>query len=348
MRLNQQNEKKKIVLSVIGVIALFAAVVAGAAWVERQNSVKAKEVAKEAEAADEDELDDSFSYIKLYDTDYVYDHDIETYLVIGTDHSGNAEGEGDQYQGSMADFLAMLVLDKTAETYAVLQLNRDTITGVPMLYDDDSVAEIRDMQLCIAHWYGSSSEVSCENTVKTVSMMLGDLSIDGYYALPIDEIPKLNSVVGGVKVTVEDDFSSLDPSLKPGETVTLTDEQAIHFVQGRMSVGDGENTSRMRRQKQYVEAFAAQAKEQSQSDPQLAAEIYQEFDDIATTDISGKQVSKIANRLMKYKDLGVYEFDGVKTEGENLDDGIVHAMFYLDEASVVDVMTKLYGLQKDE
>lgn len=348
MRQKRQNEKKKIVFSVIGVAALFAMVAAGAVWVERQNSVKAKEAAKKADAADEDEFYDNINYINLYDVDYIYDHDIETYLIIGTDHSGNAEGEGDQYQGSMADFLAMLILDKTKETYAVLQLNRDTITEIPMLYEDNSVGEVREMQLCTAHWYGSSKEVSCENTVEAVSMMLGDLYIEGHYALPMDEIPKLNSVVGGVEVTVEDDFSNVDPSLKTGETVTLTDEQASHFVQGRMGVGDGENTSRMRRQKQYIEAFAIQAKQKSQSDPQLAAKIYQEFDDIATTDISGKQVSKIANRLMNYKDLGVYEFAGVKKEGENLEDGIAHVMFYPDESSVIDVMTKLYSLQKDE
>ena len=46
-------------------------------------------------------------------------------------------------------------------------------------------------------------------------------------------------------------FSQSDSSLKMGETVTLTDDQALHYVHDRMNVGDGTNVCRMRRQKEY-------------------------------------------------------------------------------------------------
>ena len=40
-----------------------------------------------------------------------------------------------------------------------------------------------------------------------------------------------------------------------GETVTLTDAQAEHFVHDRMNVGDGTNEGRMRRQDAYIESL---------------------------------------------------------------------------------------------
>ncbi len=288
------------------------------------------------------------TYLTMYGADYTYDHRIESYLLIGTDHSGREDGRGDRYQGSMADFLALLVLDKTDEKYSLIHLNRDTVTKIQLLLEDDSVGEYRDMQLCTAHWYGSSREVSCENTVEAVSAMLGELPVDGYYSLPMDEIPSLNSVVGGVTVTVEDDFSSTDPSLEMGKTVTLSDEQAFHYVRDRMDVGDGGNRSRMRRQRQYLKGFEEKAKEQAKEDPQLAAEIYQGFQQMAVTDLNGNQVSKIANLLVKYEDGGHYEFEGKTEEGDILGDGMDHAMFFPDKASVIEVMTEAYSLQKED
>ena len=131
----------------------------------------------------------------------------KTYLFIGTDKSGNEDAEGEEYHGSMADALMLVVVDKEEKTYGILQLNRDTITEVPMLLQDGSANASAQMQLCTAHWYGKDKAASCDNTVETVSKMLGGLLIDGYYALKMDAMPLLNHEVGGVTVTLEDDMT---------------------------------------------------------------------------------------------------------------------------------------------
>ena len=46
----------------------------------------------------------------------------------------------------------------------------------------------------------------------------------------MDGMALLNDYVGGVQVTVKDDFSQVDSSLIQGETITLTGEQALIFV----------------------------------------------------------------------------------------------------------------------
>lgn len=72
----------------------------------------------------------------------------------------------------MADALMLVVVDKEEKTYGILQLNRDTITEVPMLLQDGSANASAQMQLCTAHWYGKDKAASCGNTVETVSKCL--------------------------------------------------------------------------------------------------------------------------------------------------------------------------------
>ena len=192
--------------------------------------------------------------IKLNGNKYEYYHDFENYLLIGTDATGNNKNGAD-YQGSMADFLMLVIVDKTENTYSFLQFNRDTMTEVALIDHNGEGEATANIQLCTAHWYGGNREQSCENTVKSVKKLLGGIQIDGYYELNMNEIPKLNSMVDGVTVTLEDDFSKKYPKMKKGATINLDDEQAYAYVHDRYGVGDEENTSRMKRQQQYMTGF---------------------------------------------------------------------------------------------
>lgn len=52
----------------------------------------------------------------------------------------------------------------------------------------------------------------------------------------MDGIVEMNDLLGGVTVTVEDDFSQVDSSLVMGKRVTLTGQQALTFVRSRRGV----------------------------------------------------------------------------------------------------------------
>lgn len=292
--------------------------------------------------------EDYSGYLQLYGRDYLYSHDIQTYLFIGTDASGNEDASGDAYQGSMGDYLNLLVVDRMDQTYASLQLNRDTMTQVQLLQKDGIVPESQVMQLCCAHWYGGDRQASCENMVQAVSQMLGGLWIDGYYAISMTSIPQINALVGGVTLTVQGDFSRCDPSLVEGETITLTDEQAYHYIHERINADDGENLSRMKRQRQYMEAFVAQARDKMRQEPSFGVDAIDQLKGSATTDISGSRLSKLVRKLDTYQDLGVFQFDGETRIGQALDDGLDHTEFYPQETSVVSVMTQLYHLVRDD
>ena len=334
---------KQALLAIAAFAVLITLIIVGTKWYDGKTNEEAVR-----EKDDYDYLGEEQITLTLSDRVYGYSHKIENYLVMGTDGSGNEDAEGEDYVGSMADFIAVVIIDHTDETFAILQLNRDTMTKVNLIAKDGS-GEARALeQLCIAHWYGGNKEMSCQNTVDAVSELLGGLPFDGYYAIPMEQITRLNATVGGVTLTVQGDFSKEDPSLVEGETITLTDEQAECYVRGRMGVDDGTNISRMSRQKQFMVAYMKQAWEKTASDKQFLLDVFNEFSDVATTGLNGKTISKLGNDAYKYQNLGIFEFAGEEKLGVSLSDGLEHAEFYIDEASLVEVMTKLYHLEEIE
>ena len=283
--------------------------------------------------------------LKLNGNIYSYYHDFETYLIMGTDKTG---ADSKVYQGSMSDFLMLVIVDKTDNNYSFLPINRDTMSEVRLIQDDGTGAATAELQLCTAHWYGGNAGQSCANTVESISKLFGGLKIDGYYAIPMDEIPKLNHSVGGVTVTLLEDFQDIDRQMKKGETLALSDEQAYRYIHDRYGVGDEKNTSRMKRQQQYMEAFFTKAKEKAKSDKAYVGQLFREFEQTATTNLTAKKISGLTNRLIKGTQKGFFEIKGTSKIGKALGDGIDHAEFYPDKKSIIDVMTKIYGLKKRE
>lgn len=287
-------------------------------------------------------------WIDLNDLEYTITDNLKCYLFIGTDHSGNESATDETYKGSMADFLLLAVLNKTQKTYGFIQLNRDTITEIPILSPDGEVTGAAEEQLCTAHWYGGSRQQSCLNTIDAVSGLLGGLPIDGYYSVGMDEITQLNHVIGGATVTIEDDFSDVDPTLVKGRTITLTDEQAYHFLSARMNVGDGENESRMRRQRAYMEAVYDKVIDRVKAEKNFIDDITDTLGESVTTNMDGDDFGQIRNTLRDGRDLGLHVPKGDTALGARLDDGLEHTEFYMDEADLADIMIPLCNLGIDE
>ena len=287
-------------------------------------------------------------WIDLNDLEYTVKDNIKSYLFIGTDHSGNEKATDETYQGSMADFLLVAVINKTEKTYGFIQLNLDTITEVVLVDQDGEVYGSAEEQLCTAHWYGGSRQQSCLNTVDVVSDLLGGLTIDGYYSVGMDDIAQLNHVIGGATVTIEDDFSKVDPSLKMGEEITLTDEQAYHYLQGRMAIGGGENESRMRRQRTYMEAVYDKVIDRVKTEKNFLEDITDTLGDSVTTNMNGEDFAEFRDAFREGESLGIQSPEGESVLGRKLDDGLDHMEFYMDEASMADILIEMCGLEIDD
>ena len=331
-----ESRKRRRIILVLGLVMILGlGLLAGARILD--NRINEKGIRSDTYESDYENLGYARGRLVLNDFErYLYYHNFENFLIMGTDNS---------LDHGMADFLLLMSIDKTADTYSLIELNRDSITGVRLLGQGD---EIMYMQLCIAHTYGDNYAEGCENQVKAVSDMLGGLPISGYYSISMDDIGKINHAFGGVTVTIEEDLTELDPAMKPGAVLKLTDEQAEKYLRARMNVGHGTNEERINRQRAYLESFLEEGKSKVKTAADHYYEIFDELSEYAVTNLTGKQISRIAKALTKNTSKGIYVFDGeTEISDELLGDGLEHAEFYVDEDSLVEVMTEVFGLTYD-
>ena len=278
---------------------------------------------------------------------YGYDDRIETFLFVGTDASGNETGTGKDYRGTLADVLILMVIDHTDDTYGFLQIDRNTITTVSMIDQNGEDQGGSEEQICTAHWYGSNPEEGAENTVEAVKSVVGDIDdIDGYYVLNMDQLGVLNASVGGVEVTIEEDMTAVDPDFRKGKTIKLSNDQAEKYIRARMALEDDTNASRMRHQRAYMEGYSSKALKKLKEDPSFINDLWDSLQEVAVTDMKGKDVSRIAEALRSDESKGILSYQGETKLGHLLQDGKEHEEFYPSEESVVEVLTKLFSLKK--
>lgn len=174
-------------------------------------------------------------------------------LLIGVDWAEmDSPAASGRYAGQ-ADFLLLLTFDKKNRTISTLQIDRDTMTDIRVYGPFGDYTGMRETQICLSHAYGATAAENCENTVWAASRLLGNIPVDGYLALDMSAITALNDALGDVTVTLEEDFSALDPQMVMGATIALQGKQAETFVRGRTGVGDGTNAARMKRQKAFMQ-----------------------------------------------------------------------------------------------
>ena len=267
---------------------------------------------------------------------------IRSYLIMGIDDTA-AQGDG-YVMGGQCDVLNLLVVDHTNMTYQYLPINRNTICDVRWYDVDGNDMGTSEIQIAFAHAVGDGGAFSCENAVEAVSNYLGGVKIQSYIALDIASIATINRLVGGVTVTIEDDFSATDPSLVKGETITLTDEQAETFVRARMSMADdSSNEARMRRQQVYLDALRTQMLEKARADAEYALSVYDALEREMVTNMNGKAFSRLVNGLTKCENQGPVEITGAIGE-----DDLGYATFIADKDSVRDAAIALYYRRLNE
>ena len=269
---------------------------------------------------------------------YVYNEALSTLLILGVDDPELVESSKTRNQ-SQADFLLLAVFDPESETCTLLQLDRDTMCDVPELDYFGKIADYKFEQLALAHTYGNTLEPSAENTVHAVSRLLYGVTIDNYFSLTMDAIPVLNGLVGGVTVTIVDDFTGIDDTLIKGETVTLTEENVEHFVRSRMlMVDDDSNQARMRRQRDYMTGLFAAMSDAVKKDPSFALEVYAATEKSLVTDCTVDELNSYSERFSDYT------LKEIRTPAGESRMGETYKEFYVDETAlqklVIDIFYK--------
>ena len=269
--------------------------------------------------------------------EYVMRSDVDAYLIMGIDKDGPVKRGEDAWDGGQADMLQVLVVDHAAKTWQLLAIDRNTLVSFEVLNQDGTSAGMQFMQLCLAHGYSYGLEDGCMKTVKAVRDILLNRKMTGYYALNMGGINELNDLVGGVPITVTEEFLEIDPTLKVGETITLTGDDAEKFVRARMNMEDDRNELRMARQEVYLDAFVQRFDALSEDE---ILSIYDKMMDYVVTNMGSKTFADLISVCKDYTKL-----DSIKIKGTaQIENGF--ETFRMDDVDRIETGLKLFYERK--
>lgn len=328
--MNTQEHKNKTALhAAAALLVILAAVLVlyfGGSWLEKK--AEKPESRTQLPQADQDTVEvDGVTYRKK--------NRLTTILVMGVDH--DTQDSYEYRKAGQADFLRLVVLDKENKTVQQLQIDRDTMTPVTVLGLLGDRYEPVTEQICLGYAFGDGRESSCEVTVEAVENLLGGQTIDQYLAMGLDGISTLNDLAGGVTVTLEDDFSAIDPAMTKGTTLTLQGDQAETYVRTRRSIGVGTNEARMVRQEAYIKQLSVQLDEKLQQSQSFASEAYDALQPYLTTSMAKGQLVNEAWAAKDYTRLDTIKPDGTYQIGE---DGFME--FYPDADALQQAVLQLF------
>lgn len=275
--------------------------------------------------------------IMLHEGDkYTPKKDIETFLIIGLDKTLENSGSESYNNNKQADFLLLFVFDNKEKTASAIQINRDTMAEMNLLDIAGKKYGKKTCQIALSHTEGNGRGISCRNTADAVSSLLCDIDIDYYFSTTLESVTTVNDKLGGVEVTVLDDFTGVDDTLIKGEKITLMGKQALTYVRARNGLEDNTNINRMKRQRQYMEALFEKLKLCSETDTGLFLEILIEISEYYISNCSDAKCEQLFNKVSEYEALGIKTLEGENKKGEK------YMEFYPDQVKLKELVLELF------
>lgn len=270
---------------------------------------------------------------------YRYNEEILTFLMMGIDKSGTAvKASKKGNEGGQSDAMFLLVLNPKTKEASLVAINRNTMTNIDIYNESGLFLMTTKAQITMQHAYGDGKEISCERSLAVVSKLFYNLPIHGYCAINLDAIPKINDAVGGVDLVALEDIKYGDKLvIKEGRQVHLNGNMAKIYLQSR----DDEFNSaskRLDRQKQYLSAYADQAKAAVKKDLTVMVDLYNTISKYMVTDITVDEVSYFSTQIGDYKfdSSHIYTMAGETVAGNKFEE------FYVDEKSLYELILKVF------
>lgn len=273
------------------------------------------------------------SQITWQGKEYTYNQNIRNILFIGVDKKEEMQIQDYAGRGGQADCLILLSLNTKDKTATMLNISRDSMVNLD-IYDmsGDFLAEERG-QIALQYAYGDGEKRSCWLQKKAVTELLHDIPINSFIALNIDGISTIADVLGGVELTVPEDYTSIDPSFIKGETIVLKGDKAERYVRYRDINEFGSNNGRMERQNQFLRALVSLLKRKVAENSAYVDTLLSAGKPFMTTDMTVDQMKELAD----------YDLDEtfIKVPGET-QPGAEHDEYIVDDDKLMELLIKMF------
>lgn len=273
---------------------------------------------------------------------YRYNENTVSILCMGVDKLSIQQNKGYGKNGQ-ADFLFLAVLDTKTGATSIIPLPRETMVDVNTISSGGIYAGVEKTQLCLAYAYGATGEESCTNVARSVSRLLYGVPVNAYIALDLNGMRAMADMVGGVPLTMPEDFKTNDYYYKKGQTVTLRGAAAEAYVRHRSDDVYG-STQRLQRQKSFLDAFMTQAKKQIKADFTKVTAYYVTAKPYIITDLDLSKAIFLASSALSgdtRQGLTYLTLNGETVRGENF------VEFYPDRTSTYEAVLQAFYLKED-
>lgn len=348
MEKKKRKRKKLVLMGICELVVLIAIVCVG---IQIVRTIGKRSLTSRAESAGpelvpveavsmtkEEESKWQEGWVKYNDRIYAYNKDIMTFLFMGIDKNSDVKEVAEGTNGGQADALFLAVMNPHDKTIRVIGINRNTMTDIDIYNEEGSYVNTITAQIAVQHGFGNGVEESCEYQKKAVQKLFYNLPIHGYAAVNMSAIPIINDAVGGVDVTVLEDLTKKDSTLKEGETVHLLGQSAFWYVKYRDTGEFASADMRLARQKQYLNAFINAAKKAAKEDISVVLDLYKAVSSQMVTNITVDEVAYLAPILAEYRfDIdSFYMLEGETVMGDRFEE------FYVDEDALYELILEVF------
>jgi len=160
--------------------------------------------------------------------------------------------------------------------------------------------------------------------------------VNHYFVLNMEGISGLNDMLGGVQLTLQQDFTMIDPEMAMGKTMRLTGKQAEIYVRERILL-DESNADRQLRQQEYMLAAKDMLLERLRQKRTFISDLRDELDAYITTDMGNARLMNYSRTAQDYRLLPIVNIPGEHRIGEN---GFVE--FIPDEDALMQMISGIF------
>lgn len=267
---------------------------------------------------------------------YVKNPDIRTMLFMGVDRDAKVEVEGVTGTFGQSDSLNLLVMDQKTNEATVLQISRDSMVNVE-IYNADGTSKLttQQAQICLQYAYGDGAERSCKLVSDRVEELLMGVDVDYYLSLTLDGMIAATEAIGGVTLTVPEDYTAIDPAFEKGATLTLEGEMAEKYVRTRDIEVLESNNQRMDRQAQFMAALIDKMQE-IKGHTQYAM-LYQQLEPYMVTNMTADEMMKVSEYSV---DDEMQRVPGTIVEKDG------HAQYHVSNEELYKILISLFYVEK--
>ena len=270
-------------------------------------------------------------YITYNGKKYEKNPDVKAVLFLGVDKESDAMLAKTPGESGQSDSMNLLVMNTEEKTAQFLQISRDTMTQIDVYDISGNQLTTEEGQIALQYAYGDGKEKSCRLTSEKVSELLYGIDIDNYFSLTVEGIAVAADALGGIELTVPEDYTYIDPAFRKGATITLKGEQAETYVRKRdMSNLEG-NNDRMERQSQFMKVLMDELRAIDRDTQYMS--LYNQISSYLVTNMTADEMKSLAE--YKVSDEFV-KLPGTFTEGDG------HAQFHPDEEKLKDLVMKWF------